>query len=83
MIEKEKPKCAICEENGVKYKTFKGPVYSRCECKPAFWDEDGVYHESIIIGITERSYNCSNEHEWTAITEYVRDSQGYIVEKIC
>ena len=72
MIEKEykeKPKCAACEENGVKYKTFEDAILKECIERHAFWDEDGIYHDKMHIVVTERNYSCSHGHKWQVTTE--------------
>ena len=64
-----KPICKICESEGRKYSvtmsnfgttTLMGII-------PAYWDEDGIYHDSIDPNKTTFHHHCSNGHLITEI----------------
>lgn len=65
----EKPICEKCIAEGKKY-SISEPLYgvtTLMNITPAWWDEDGKYHESINPNKTTYEYNCSNGHRWTKI----------------
>lgn len=62
-------KCEECiKEN--KKSTVHEPLYGATTLMcpaPAYYDEDGVYHESYNPNNTMYEWSCSNGHKWTEI----------------
>ena len=65
-IEMNKPICEQCEEEGKKYTVTEGmSTTTLMGIIPAYWDEDGNYHQSVNPNKTTTEYYCSNGHKWT------------------
>lgn len=63
----EKPKCEKCEAERKKYSVYV-PCYGTTTLmciQPAYWDEEGNYHEAHDPNHTTYTYNCSNGHSWS------------------
>jgi hypothetical protein len=59
-------KCPICEREGSKSTVTKGATWSTCMAgRPAYWDEDGVYHPYEDPNTHTTQLCCSNGHEST------------------
>lgn len=63
----EKPICEVCTREGRRY-SVEQPLYgiTTLVCpSPAYWDEEGVFHEAHNPNTTTFTYRCSNGHSWS------------------
>lgn len=62
----ERPKCEECLKENKTY-SVQEPQYGTTTLmgiSPAYWDEEGKYHESYNPNTTTYEYRCSNGHSW-------------------
>ncbi len=68
-MEAKKPVCKICESGNKKYSVVE-PTFGTTTLmgiSPAYWDEDGKYHEQLNPNHTTFEFICSNGHKWTEV----------------
>lgn len=60
-------KCPQCEKEGKTSKVYVGASTTTCmSLSDAYFDENGIYHESIDPNSHFQEYSCSNGHHWEA-----------------
>jgi len=66
-MDMNKPICKECEKKNKKYSVQDSGfgITTLMGITPAYWDEEGNYHESINPNRTTYTYNCSNGHSWS------------------
>ena len=55
--------CKQCQSQGLKSRVYPGPGMSTAMYCPAFYDEDGRYHNHDL-NTHSTHFKCSNGHEW-------------------
>ena len=65
----KKPICIECEKENKKYSVTEPTTGMRTLMGiiPAYWDEDGNYHESVDPNHTTYQYQCGNGHTWNEV----------------
>lgn len=66
----EKPICEQCVKEGKKYSVSEPQfgITTSMMPSPAYWDEEGNYHESYNPNTTTYEYQCSNGHRWQKVS---------------